>query len=258
MATKTRKDLGEVISEHNHKTVYVKDGVITKVFDHKFYDGSFAFKEAMYQQYAYECKIYVPQVYGVFQVGEDWAISSQEIKGKTLAQMMAEDPEHKKKYVVELVKIHIQLLSRLSSNLMLPKLKDKLNSYISDSGLSSSTRYDLHVKLEKMPNHYKFCHGDFFPQNVIFDETGKYYILNWAHVTRGNASADASMTYLLFLLNGDEKAANTYLREFCKKTYTNESYVQQWISVCSAAKLKSVSDEAQKKLLLDNIDVVEY
>ncbi len=252
------RELGELVVEHNHKKIFVKDGVITKVFDHKFYDGSFAMKEAMYQQYAYESKISVPEVYEVFRVGDDWAFSSQEIKGKTLAQMMKEDPENKKKYVVELVKIHIQLLSRLSSNLMLPKLKDKLNAYISDSGLSSSTRYDLHVKLEKMPNHYKFCHGDFYPQNIIFDESGKYYILDWAHVTRGNASADAAMTYLLFLLDGDEKSANTYLKEFCKKTYTNANYVQQWISVCSAARLKAVQDEAQKKLLLDNIDVVEY
>ncbi len=252
------RELGELVVEHNHKKIFVKDGVITKVFDHKFYDGSFAMKEAMYQQYAYESKISVPEVYEVFRVGDDWAFSSQEIKGKTLAQMMKEDPENKKKYVVELVKIHIQLLSRLSSNLMLPKLKDKLNAYISDSGLSSSTRYDLHVKLEKMPNHYKFCHGDFYPQNIIFDEAGKYYILDWAHVTRGNASADAAMTYLLFLLDGDEKSANTYLKEFCKKTYTNANYVQQWISVCSAARLKAVQDEAQKKLLLDNIDVVEY
>lgn len=252
------RELGELVVEHNHKKIFVKDGVITKVFDHKFYDGSFAMKEAMYQQYAYESKISVPEVYEVFRVGDDWAFSSQEIKGKTLAQMMKEDPENKKKYVVELVKIHIQLLSRLSSNLMLPKLKDKLNAYISDSGLSSSTRYDLHVKLEKMPNHYKFCHGDFYPQNIIFDEAGKYYILDWAHVTRGNASADAAMTYLLFLLDGDEKSANTYLKEFCKKTYTNANYVQQWISVCSAARLKAVQDESQKKLLLDNIDVVEY
>ncbi len=252
------RELGELVVEHNHKKIFVKDGVITKVFDHKFYDGSFAMKEAMYQQYAYESKISVPEVYEVFRVGDDWAFSSQEIKGKTLAQMMKEDPENKKKYVVELVKIHIQLLSRLSSNLMLPKLKDKLNAYISDSGLSSSTRYDLHVKLEKMPNHYKFCHGDFYPQNIIFDESGKYYILDWAHVTRGNASADAAMTYLLFLLDGDEKSASTYLKEFCKKTYTNANYVQQWISVCSAARLKAVQDEAQKKLLLDNIDVVEY
>jgi thiamine kinase-like enzyme len=253
-----KRELGELISEHNHKKIYANDGVITKVFDHKFYDGSFAMKESMYQQYAFESKISVPEVYEVFKVGDDWAFSSQQIKGKTLAQMIEEDPTNKKKYVTELVKIHIQLLSRLSSNLMLPKLKDKLNAYISDSGLSSSTRYDLHVKLEKMPNHYKFCHGDFYPQNIIFDENGKYYILDWAHVTRGNASADAAMTYLLFLLDGDEKSANSYLKEFCKKTYTNANYVQQWISVCSAARLKSVTDDAQKKLLLDNIDVVEY
>lgn len=251
-------DLGKLVHERNHKKIYIKDGVVTKVFDHEFYEGSDVFKEAMNQQYALESNISVPKVYGVMKVGEDWAFTSEEIKGQTLAEKIAQDPEHEKKYIVDLVKIHVQLLSRLSSNLVLPKLKDKLNAYISASGLEATTRYDLHVRLEKMPNHYKFCHGDMCPRNVIFDDSGKYYILDWGHCTRGNASADAAMSYLLFLLDGNEKAASTYIKEFCKKTYTNPSYVQEWISVCSAAKLKSIDNPAQKELLLKNINVVEY
>lgn len=254
----TQEELGELIHERNHKRIYLKDGIITKVFDHSFYTGSDVIKEAMNQEYALEAKISVPKVIDVKMVGDDWAFTQEQIKGETMAERMAADPEHQKKYLVELVKIHIQLLSRLTSNLVLPKLKDKLNAYISDSGLEATTRYDLHVRLEKMPNHYKFCHGDFCPRNVIFDETGKYYILDWGHCTRGNASADAAFTYLLFLLDGQEKAANTYVKEFCKKTYTNPSYVQEWISICSGAKLKSIEDPAQKELLLKNINAVVY
>lgn len=254
---KQAKDLGELFLERHGKKIYVRDGIVTKVFDHTKYSGSDVMKEAMNQQYALEAGFAVPKVYDVFPVGEDWAIESEQIKGETMEAMMQKDPEHKKKYITQLVKIQISVLSKLSDNLKLPKLKDKLHAYIQDSGLDATTRYDLNVRLEKMPNHYKMCHGDIYPNNLIFADE-KWYILDWAHVTRGNASADAAMTYLLFLLDGDEKSAKTYLKEICKKLLVPENYVQNWISVVSATKLKSITDPKERELLMENINVVEY
>ena len=108
-----------------------------------------------------------------------------------------------------------------------------------------------------MPNHYKVCHGDLAPHNLIV-KGDKVYILDWAHCTRGNSSADAAMTYLLFMLDGDEKGAEIYLKEFCKKSDIAIQYVQQWISVVSATKLVTITDEKLREMLLRNINVVEY
>ena len=83
---------------------------------------------------------------------------------------------------------------------LLTKLKDKMNRKISQSGLDATTRYDLHTRLNAMHDHIKVCHGDFNPSNVIITDSGKPYIIDWAHATRGNASADAARTYLLFRL----------------------------------------------------------
>lgn len=251
------KDLGTLLLTRHEKRIYVDGNTITKVFDHKSYSSSDVLKEAMNQEYALEMGFKAPKVLDVFPVGKDWAIKSEKIEGDTLAELIEKDPSNKKKYISILVETQIDILSHLTSNLKLPKLKDKLNSYISDSDLDSTTRYDLHVRLEKMPNHYKFCHGDICPENIIVKKDG-YYVLDWAHATRGNASADAAMTYLLFVLSGDEKAAEMYLKEFCKKTKTDTSYVQEWISVVSATKLRSTKDETQKEILLRNIHVVEY
>ncbi len=254
---KNAADLGELFVERNNKKIYRKDGVVTKVFDHKFYSESSVLSEAMNQAYALELGFNAPKVYSVFPVGSDWAIASEEIKGETLAQLMEKDPANRKKYIDKLVSIQISLLSHLTDNLKLPKLKDKLNKYITNSGLDATTRYDLNVRLEKMPNHYKFCHGDLAPNNIIL-EGDKAYILDWAHATRGNASADAAMTYLLLVLEGDEKAASIYLKDFCKKSDTDPSYVQNWISVVSATKLATIKDEQKRAILLRNINVVEY
>ena len=258
MASKQISDLGELLMDRHNKKIFVKDGVITKVFDHTKYSASSVLKEAMNQAYAIECGFNAPKVYDVFPVGEDWAISSEEIKGKTLGQLLKEDPSHAKKYIGELVKVQVRILSHLSDNLKLPKLKDKLNSYISDSGLDATTRYDLHVRLEKMPNHYKFCHGDITLNNVIVREDGELYVLDWAHATRGNASGDAANTYLSFLLEGDEKLADIYLKEFCKKCDIASQYVQEWVSVVSATKLVTTEDAKLREKLMRNINVVEY
>ncbi len=42
--------------------------------------------------------------------------------------------------------------------------------------------------------------------NVIVGKNGKMTVIDWAHVTQGNASADAAMTYLLFALESQEKS----------------------------------------------------
>lgn len=254
---KQEKDLGTLELDRHGKKIYRRDGVITKVFDHTQYSGSDVLKEAMNQQYALEAGFNVPKVYDVYPIGQDWALESEEIKGSTMQELIAKDPAQEKKYIVQLVKIQIQVLTKLCDNLKLPKLKDKLHAYIQDSGLDATTKYDLNVRLEKMPNHYKLCHGDIYPNNLILSGD-KWYILDWAHATRGNSSADAAMTYLLFLLDGDEKGAKTYLKEFCKKMDVGENYIQNWISVVSATKLRSVKDPKEKEALLQNINVVEY
>lgn len=57
-------------------------------------------------------------------------------------------------------------------------------------------RYELLVRLESMAEAYKSMPGDFNPSNVIVGEDGKLTVVDWAHVTQGNASADAALTYL--------------------------------------------------------------
>ncbi len=254
---KTEKDLGTFKLEHHGKKIYVRDGVVTKVFNHKQYSPSDVLKEARNQAYALEAGFPVAKVLDVYPLGQDWALESEQIVGETREELRKEHPENTRKYINELVSIQESVLAKICDNLKLPKLKDKLNGYISASGLDSTVRYDLHTRREKRPNHYKLCHGDIYPNNLIL-ENGKWYILDWAHATRGNASADAAMTYLLFLLDGKEKEAERYLKAFCKKRKVDASYVQQWISVVSATKLKDYPSGNIRDILLKNINVIEY
>ena len=107
-----------------------------------------------------------------------------------------------------------------------------------------------------MPKHNKVCHGDFNPSNVIVGKNGKMTVVDWAHATQGNASADAAMTYLLFALK-DQETADLYLNMFCKKSDTARQYVQQWLPIVAASQLAK-ENELEKEFLMRWIDVIDY
>ena len=197
----------------------------------------------------------IPKVLEVTMIDGKWAIVSEYIKGKTLAQLMAEDEDKKSEYLELLVDLQLEVQSKTCP--LLNKLKDKMNRKIGQSDLEATTKYDLHTRLEGMPKHNKVCHGDFNPSNIIIAEDGTAYILDWSHATQGNASADAARTYLLFWLSGDINGAKEYLELFCKKSNTAMQYVQKWMPIVAAS--QSVKgNEKEREFLLSWANVVDY
>jgi RIO-like serine/threonine protein kinase len=108
-----------------------------------------------------------------------------------------------------------------------------------------------------MPKHNKVCHGDFNPSNIVITEDGTPYILNWAHATQGNVSADAARTYLLFWLNGDIDGANKYLELFCAKSNIEKEYVQKRMPIVAASQLAK-GNAKEREFLCSWINVVDY
>ncbi len=212
--------------------------------------------EALNQARVEETGLPIPHVLGV-DVMEDgkWSITSTYIEGRTLEEIMAEDPANLNKYMKEFVALQLEVHSKRCPKLN--KLKDKWNDKISATkAISATTRYELHTRLSSMPKHNKVLHGDFNPSNVIVAPNGKYYLLDWSHATQGNASADAATTYLLFALK-DQKLADLYLETFCEMSDTAQQYVQRWIPITAASRLgKGIPEE--KGLLEKWLDVVEY
>ena len=88
-----------------------------------------------------------------------------------------------------------------------------------------------------MKNHDELCHGDYHPSNVIIQENGTVYIIDWSHVTQGNAAADAARTFLLFSMEGKEEVAEKYLDHFSKTSGIPKESVQRWIPIVAATQL---------------------
>lgn len=246
--------LDKIIAVRTNKTVYRDADEAIKVFDADFSKAD-VLNEALNQARIEETGLNIPKIHAVTTVDGKWAIVSDYIAGKTLAQLMEENPEKKAEYLelfVDLqMKVHSQAAPALNS------LKDKMDRKISAADLDATTRYDLHTRLYSMPKHNKVCHGDFNPSNIIIKEDGTAYILDWAHATRGNASADVARTYLLFWLNGDIDGAKQYLKLFCEKSNTAKQYVEKWMPIVAASQSVKGKPE-EREFLLSWVDVVDY
>ena len=243
-----------VIAQRKYKTIYRDGDKAVKVFD-KEYSKAEVLNEALNQARIEETGLNIPKILGVNMIDGKWAIVNEYIEGKTLAQLLEENPDKKDEYIELLVDLQMDVHSRKSP--LLTKLKDKMNRKISLSTLDATTRYELHTRLEGMPKHNKVCHGDFNPSNIIIAEDGAAYILDWSHATQGNASADVARTYLLFCLQGDEIGAEKYLNVFCKKSDTAKQYVQKWMPIVAASQSVKGNEE-EREFLLKWTDVVDY
>ena len=247
-------NLDRVIAIRNNKTVYRDGDRCIKVFGIE-YSKADVLNEALNQARIEETGLNIPKILEVTMIDGKWAIVSELIKGKTLMQIMEEDPDNKAKYIELLVDLQMNVHSKTSP--LLNKLKDKMKRKIAETDFDATTRYDLHTRLEGMPKHNKVCHGDFNPSNIIISEDGTPYILDWSHATQGNASADVARTYLLFWLNGDSEGAELYLNLFCKKSDTAKQYVQKWMPIVAAS--QSVKgNEKERELLSTWVGVVDY
>ena len=245
--------LDKVIAVRNTKSVYRDGDRCIKVFNES-HPKADILNEALNIARIEETGINIPRLLEVTSFDGKWALVYEFVNGKTLAQIMEESPEKKDELLERFVDIQLSVQSHTCP--MLAQIKDKMQRKISQTTLDATTRYELHTRLAGMPTHNHVCHGDFNPSNVIISDNDEPYIIDWSHVTQGNASADAARTYLLFWLNGDIDGAKKYLDLFCKKSDTAKQYVQKWMPIVAAS--QSVKgNEKEREFLLEWANVMD-
>ena len=185
----------DLLAERKTKTVYKENNRTIKLFIEN-YSKSNILNEALNQARVEETGLNIPKLLEVTKMENRWALISEYIEGKSLDELMNEHPEKQEEYMNMFIEIQLNILSKKSP--MLNNLKEKMKRKIAETDLSDTIKYDLNTRLESMPKHNNVCHGDFNPSNIIIKEDGTAYIIDWAHASQGNSSADAARTYLIF------------------------------------------------------------
>ena len=238
-------DLDRVIAVRNSKTVYRDGENCIKVFDSD-YSKADVLNEALNQARVEEIGLHVPRVLEVATIDGKWAIVSEYIKGKTLTQLMQENPDRVDEY--KNLFVDLQLMVQSKTCAQLARLDIKLGGKIMQADVDLVTRHDLYARMEAMARHANICHGDFRPSNIVLTADGTPFILDWSHVTQGHPAADAAHTYLYLSLKTGEEAAEEYLARYCEKSGLGKQSVRRWIPVVAAA--QSVKCNAQEREFL--------
>ena len=129
--------LDRVIAVRNNKTLYREGDTCVKVFNEE-YSKADVLNEALNQARVEETGLNIPKILGVTMNDGKWAIVSEFIKGKTLAQLMEKEPEKKAEYIELLVDLQMSVHAKTCP--LLTKLKDKMNSKITIADLDATTR----------------------------------------------------------------------------------------------------------------------
>lgn len=249
-------NLDNPIAERKTKTVYKDNDKTIKLFVEN-YSKADILNEALNQARVEEgTTLNVPKLLEVTRIDSRWGLVSEHIEGTPLNKLMEEHPEKEEEYLNLFVDTQIKILS--NSVPLLNRIKDKFRRKLSNAvNIDENTRYELMQRLEGMKNHTKLCHGDFNPSNVIIKENGEVYVIDWSHVTQGNASADAARTFLLFSIEGKSELAEKYINLFSEKSGITKANIQRWIPIVAATQMTKGKEEEQE-FLSNWINVVDY
>lgn len=249
-------NLENEIARRDTKTVYRDNDSTIKLFIENYSKADILNEALNLSRVEEGTDLKIPKLKEVTKIDNRWALVTEYIEGKSLEELMSSNPEKIDEYLELFVNIQLEILSKQVP--LLSRIKDKFKRKLNETTLiDANTKYELLQRLEGMKNHTKLCHGDFNPSNVIITENGEYYIIDWAHVTQGNSSADCARTFLLFSMQGKKELAEKYLNLFCTKSNIAKQNIQRWIPIVAATQLTKGKEE-EKEFLSKWIDVADY
>lgn len=243
-------NLDKIIAVRTGKTVYKETDRVIKVFDSD-YSKSDILNEALNQARAEEAGLNVPKLLGIEKEDGKWAIISEYISGKTVADIIAENPDKTDEILKRFAELQIAFQRNNTS--VFARLRDKVERRITRSQLDEKSKNRLIGELCELPDGDSLCHCDFSPSNVIIDEKGNPVVLDWSHAARGAAEADAASTYLRFLFE-DRLKAEKYLYFYCKSADKKRENIEKLIPIMAAA--MSVSRYASERNFLLRLAVL--
>lgn len=249
-------ELYNKIAERKNKEIFIEDGKVIKLFVPTHPKSNILNEALNHARVDESSNLNVPKLIEVKKYGDRWALVTEYIEGKTISELMQEDPDNFDEYLELFVKVQLTVLK--NNVPLLNRIKEKFTRKLENAtNIDDNTKYELLGRLQGMKNHEELCHGDYHPSNVIVQSTGKVYVIDWAHVTQGNAAADAARTFLLFSMEGKEDLAEQYLNLFSKMSKIPKESVQRWIPIVAATQMtKNIPEE--QEFLSKWINVVDY
>ena len=130
-----------------YKVVYKDGDRIIKVFT-KEHGKANVFNEALCQARVEESGLDIPKVLEVTQIDGEWAVVIEYVEGKTLEQLMQENPDKLEEYMEKFVDLQLSMHEKKAPRLT--RQKDKFARKIESmrDKLDATVRYELLTRLD--------------------------------------------------------------------------------------------------------------
>ena len=239
----------KIIAKNENKIIYQIDNKIIKTYC-KPYDVTQVLNEALNQAKIAESGIHAPKVYEVKNFNDTLGIVMDYIKGETLDKLLNDDKSNSDKY--------LDIFTRTQHEIFLKKSEFLNNSYgrikkkIFASELPMNIKYGLFYRLREMEFAKDIIHGDYTLSNVIISEDGTPYILDWGHVSFGDKKLDIAISYILFIIDGQNSLAEKYLDLICSLENISKEKIMKAM-ILAYIYIVDRYDESKRKNIYDKV-----
>ena len=177
-------------------------------------------------------------------------IQFKRIQGKlSYARALSIHPEKLEQYAVEFAELSKELHSTTPPSGLFPKAKDQYAQYIKENPyLTDDERSGLIRYIGGLPDADTALHGDLHIGNVIFDETGRKFLIDLSEFCTGSPIFDLSIIYLQACMIPDEMEMELY-------HITKNTSMAFWHSFAKAyfgadADIEAIQNELKKYAIL--------
>ena len=139
-------------------------------------------------------------------------IQFKRIHGKlSYARALSYHPELLEQYAVEFAELSKKLHSTVPPAGMFPTIKEQYTDYIKDNPyLTDDERIGIIRFISTLPDADTAVHGDLHIGNVIFDESGRKYLIDLSEFSTGSPMFDMGIIYLQCCFIPDEMEMELY------------------------------------------------
>ena len=139
-------------------------------------------------------------------------IQFKRIHGKlSYARALSYHPELLEQYAVEFAELSKKLHSTVPPAGMFPTIKEQYTDYIKDNPyLTDDERIGIIRYISTLPDADTAVHGDLHIGNVIFDESGRKYLIDLSEFSTGSPMFDMGIIYLQCCFIPDEMEMELY------------------------------------------------
>ena len=139
-------------------------------------------------------------------------IQFKRIHGKlSYARALSYHPELLEQYAVEFAELSKKLHSTVPPAGLFPTIKEQYTDYIKDNPyLTDDERIGIIRYISTLPDADTAVHGDLHIGNVIFDESGRKYLIDLSEFSTGSPMFDMGIIYLQCCFIPDEMEMELY------------------------------------------------